>query len=469
MAYSLIGLQELNLCYKYSPIYWSTANLICDSGAIESKENESTDYGKMGVAIATAQKENIKIELPLINLADYGFAPDENNNIITFGLKGINGIGDEVAKIIIENRPYSSIEDFCKCMIDTKLIKNKQMIQLIKGGCFTKLHSEDRAKTMEWYIRKYLFTPTEKLTMQQYDKLIQYNLIPKNLELATRIINFKKYVLDAEGFVENFIDPNKKIPKCGYHDRYYILDNNSQPFFVEHFSEKSIVRTNGDYYIISEKLFVKECDKKIQPLKDWFCMPNVLDNYNQKSFELLWNKHAEGNEAKWNMNALCYYDKQHELSNIQNDRYGIVDFFSLPEQPESYDTYVRYIDGEKKYFPKYKITRIAGTVLNSDNNHYLVTILTTTGIIKVKFSKGQYAFYNKQIAEKDDIDSNKKTIVEKSWFARGNKVIITGYRVDDGFKPKVYSDTIYSHTCSLINEIYEDGTLLIQSERNGQI
>ena len=37
---------------------------------------------------------------------------------------------------------------------------------------------------------------------------------------------FKKYVLADEGFIENYIDENKKIPQCGYHDRYFILDNN---------------------------------------------------------------------------------------------------------------------------------------------------------------------------------------------------------------------------------------------------
>ena len=52
------------------------------------------------------------------------------------------------------------------------------------------------------------------------------------------MINFKKYVLNDEGLFEKYIDNNKKIPKRGYHDGYYILDNNSQPFFKEYFFRK---------------------------------------------------------------------------------------------------------------------------------------------------------------------------------------------------------------------------------------
>ena len=466
LAYSIIGLQELNLCYKYNPIYWNTANLIVDSGSVDEDSNDSTNYGKMATAIALIQKENVEIELPLVEEADFGFKPDVKNNKIIFGLKGINGINTDISQAIIQNRPYKSMGDFAEKLIDTKIIPPAKMVKLIKAGCFVKLHSKNRAETMEWYLRKYLFTSCEKLTLQQFKRIKEMNLIPKELELATRMINFKKYVLDDEGLYEKWIDPSKKkIPKKGYHDGRYILDKNSQPFFIENFSEESIVGTKGEFYIISEKAFTKEVDSKIQPLKNWMDSTEALNKYNNALFNMLWQQHASGTFPAWTMNSLCFYDGEHELEHINEELYGIVNFNNLPEQPVPYDYYTRYISGVPKAMPKYNISRIAGTVLNADNNHHMVTLLTKYGPVNVKMNKGHYAFYSKRISTKLDPNSDTKTVLEDSWLKRGNLIVVAGIRREDTFWPLIYKDTIYKHTVNLIKEVHEDGTLLMQTER----
>ena len=465
LAYSIIGLQELNLCYKYSPIYWQTANLIVDSGAVDENAGDSTNYGKMAIAIAAVQKENVKVELPLINSADFGFKADVENNRIIFGLKGINGIGDDIVQAIIQNRPFNSMEDFAHKMLDTKLITKSKMVQLIKAGCFTELHSSDRKETMRWYLKNYAFTPSDKITMQQFAKMTELGIIPESLDLAKRMVNFKKYVLDDEGLYEKHIDEGKKVPKRGYHDGYYILDNNSQPFFKEHFTEDSVIKIKGEYYIVSEKLFTKEVDKYIQPLKDWFDNTDTLNLYNEALFKTVWNQYADGTLPSWSMQALSFYDGEHELENINEELYGIVNFFDLPEEPEPYDYYTRYIDGSPKKMPKFKISRIAGTIINADNLHCMVTLLTKYGAVHVKFNKGHYAFYNKQISAKLDPNSDKKTVLERSWLSRGSKIVVAGIRRDDSFRPMIYKDTIYQHTVNKVQEIHLDGTLLLQSER----
>ena len=463
LAYSIIGLQELNLCYKYNPIYWNTANLIVDSGSLDEESNDSTNYGKMAIAISSVQKEGVSVNLPVVNEADFGFKPDVENDRIIFGLKGINGINTDISQAIIQNRPYDSMEDFITKLVNTKIITNSKMIQLIKGGCFTELHNPDRRITMDWYLRNYVFEPCKGLTMQQFNKMKELNFFPRALDLPLRMINFKNYVLDDEGLYKKHIDEGKKIPKRGYHDGYYILDNNSQPFFKQHFSENSVVEIKGEYYIVSEKKFTKEVDSYIQPLKDWIALPETLDAYNERLFQELWNKHAEGSVPHWNMEALCYYDGEHELEHVNERIYGIVNFFDLPEEPEPYEWYTRYINGEPKSIPKYKISRIAGTVLQADSNHHLVTILTKYGAVNVKMNKGHYAFYNKTISEMGE--DGKKKRVEESWLKRGNLIIVSGYRRDEQFRPLVYNDTIYKHTVNLIQEVREDGSLLIQSER----
>ena len=361
------------------------------------------------------------------------------------------------------NRPYENMQDFYHKMIDTKIIKPSQMMALIKAGMFDEFDSS-RKKVMENYLRSYVFESCSSLTLSQLRKIEELNIIPEDIKICVSYLKYKDYVLDEEGWVENVIIPDKKIPKCGYHDRLFILDENSQPFFTEHFSEDSVVRVDGQYYILSEKKFSKEVDKLIQPLRDWMSKEETLIEYNDKLFQQLWNEKCIGTESAWAMQSLSYYDKEHELKDVQNIRYGIVDFFNLPEEPIAYEHYTKFIDGERKELPKYNITRIAGCVLNADNLHHTVTILTTTGVVNCKFSKEQYAFYNRRISSVKQ--NNEKTVLENSWFKRGNLIVIAGFRRgEDNFIPKVYKDTVWNHTVNLITTVNPDGTLDLQLER----
>lgn len=465
LSYSLIGLQELNLCYKFDNgiLFWDTANLIVDSGANDEGSNEGTNYGKVGVATARIISEGVTVANPDINTADFGFKPDEANNQIIYGLKPINSINTELSQAIIANRPYKSLDDFYERMIDTGIVKNSQMIMLIKAGCFLNLHSANRSDTMHNYLQRYKFKQTEKLTLAQMNAIQEYNIIPDNLSLCVRIYNYKKYVLADEGFYENVVNPDKKIPQCGYHDKLFILDEPSQNFFKEQFTEDSIIKVIDGHYVISEKKFIKEADKLIQPLKDWFESPKAIDEYNIAQFNAIWEQYASGTEASWSMQALTYYDDEHELKDINETQYGIVNYFDLPEEAETYDHYYRYIDGEKKQFDKYKIVRLAGTVLNADNNHYMVSLLTKYGVVDCKFPKGQYSFYNKRISQVGD--DGKKHVLEESWFKRGSLIVVSGIRQGDSFRTMNYADTIYKHTCERILEVHDDGTLLLQAER----
>ena len=411
------------------------------------------------------QDRGINVALPLINESRFDFYPDEKNNRIIYALKAMNGIGDDVARAIVENRPYNSIEDFCEKMIDTKLVTTAQMIKLIKGGCFTELHNKDRKLTMDWFLRTYAFSPCKGLTMQQFAKMQEMNIIPESLELAVKMVNFKKYVLDDSNLHTKYIEEGKKMVKRGYHDGYYTLDKNSQTFFTNHFTENSVVGLNKEFYLVSEKLFTKEVDSYIQPLKDWFAQVDTLELYNETMYKELWDKYASGTVPHWSMEALTYYDDEHELAGVNNELYGITNFFELPEEPEAYDYYTRFIGGEVKHMPKFKISRIAGVVLDNNSAHHSISLLTPNGVVTAKFSKGQFAFYNKQISAQLDENSDKKTVLEKSWFGRGRLLCLQGIRRGDQFVPMVYKDTIYKHTVNLIKEIHEDGTLLLQSER----
>ena len=83
--------------------------------------------------------------------------------------------------------------------------------------------------------------------------------------------------------------------------------------------------------------------------------------------------------------------------------------------------------------------------------------------VSLKFYKGQFQFYDKQIAQQND--DGTKTVLEKSWFQRGNKLLITGFRRGENFVPRQYKDSIFKHSVQMIKDINDDGSLQLISDR----
>lgn len=477
-------MQELNLCYKYNPIYWYTANLIVDSGSVDEEgNNKSTDYGKIASAIGNIQKIGVEVGLPTINETNFGFRSDEKNNRIIAGLKNLNGIGDEVARVILSYSPYTSMENFYTRMIvpqndNPSLVKTSQMVKLIKAGCFTKLDNKDRTETMRNFLLNYVMSPVTKLTMSQYNKIKEfdekYHIIPDSIRLAIRHKNFKDYVLSDCFFKCNYIDSSKpKVPKKGYHDRFYQLDNTAMQFFTTYYTEDSVVEIVGSAYVISEKQFIKENDKHITALKDWLKDEKTLVTYNDCQFKELWKKHAKGNVSAWEMDSLCaYISTPHELANIDVEKYSVQCFDDLPENPVPYNYYTRtfsqttngIIERVQKKIPKYVISRIAGVCLDADNNKHIITILCHDNkVVQVKLNKGQYLNYNRVISHIEE--NGKKVVDDESWFKRGSLLFVHGYRQGSLFRSYNYNDSIYTHTVNLITSVKADGSVEIQTEK----
>src|SRR5690606_7506293 len=177
LAYTLIAMIEVNLNYYYSPLYWLTACLTVNSGSQEVDEDEkkkSTDYGKIAEAIGKMRERDVAIAHPNINKANFGFSPDIENEQIIFGLKGINGIGDDVAHTIIENRPYSSFDDFYERMYKTEIVKKSQFIMLIKAGAFNEFGSP--IEIMKRFLVKEIDVK-ETLNMQNIKSILKYGLL----------------------------------------------------------------------------------------------------------------------------------------------------------------------------------------------------------------------------------------------------------------------------------------------------
>lgn len=453
LAYSFIGFQTLYIATHWNPIYWNTACLIVNSGALESDNDEdtkekATDYAKVAKALGEIIDKGIKVSLVDINKSDYGFKPDVENNQILFGMKALSNVGLPVIEMIKKNRPYKSIADFmnrCK-------ISKTAMVSLIKSGAFDKvdsswakgLCSDIRFATMGYFISK-ASEPKKKLTLQNLPGLISKGIIDSDSEIA---ILFK-------------INKHLKTKKNG---DYYLIDDNIYSLIKDIFTDidDNINIINGNMYI-SQKTWERLYKSKTETFKINTLKPKekeLLDKYNNALFSELWEKYASGNISAWEMEALCFYYHPHELSNVDEIKYGISNFKDLPTEPEI----ERYWKRGGRQIPIFVTHKIIGTVISKDDSHSSVSILTTTGVVRVKFTRDYYAMYAKQISEK--LEDGTKKVREKGWFTRGTKIMVTGFRRDDFFQAKAYKNTP-THQLYKITNVDRFGNMDLVHDRWG--
>lgn len=442
LPYSFVGMQSIYFVIHFNPIYWNTACLIVNSGATDEESGGSTDYGKIAKAIGDIMSVGIKVSLANINKSDYGFAPDVENNRILFGLKGMLNVGDDVIANTIANRPYVSPRDFLN-----KVKPGKQaMISLIKGGAFDDMM--DRKLCMGWYLWE-TCDKKKRITLQNMGGLIKYGIIPtenEKLVTAKRIFEFNRYL---KAMCKS-LDP-----------KTYYLDERGLNFIME-LGYEGLLTVTMDNYMLN----VAEWEKKAyQPwmdvVRNWIASDKegVLQALNTQIFLEDWNKYARGNISAWEMEVLCFYYHDHELKDVNMGKYGLVNFHSLPEEPIVDRTFISRAGQEVKIF---KIHKICGTCIAKNKTKGTVTLLTNTGVVDVKFRKEYFSLFDKQISEKgaDGI----KHIVEKSWFNRGNMIVVQGIRSGDDFIAKKYQST-GGHQLYRIESIDENGDLVLKDQR----
>lgn len=448
LAYSFIGFQTAFLPTIFNPLYWDTACLIVNSSSLEDesqeeedKKNKNSNYEKIAKALGNIKSKGIKISLANINESDRTFKPDIKNNQILYGLKPISGINNEILDQIMTGREYSGIKDFLnKCPI-----KKPAMINLIKAGSFDNLDQNltTRKEIMAYYIYT-ISKPKSRLNLQNFSSLLKYGLIPESQNLGIKIFNFNSYL--------------KTYCKEGL---YYKLDEAGMSFLERCLPEvlEELETQNNDFYILQkkwDKIYQKEMDGVRNYLKD--NQEELLKEYNKILFKEQWDKYALGSISHWEMESLCFYYHDHELKYIDNNKYGIDDFFSLSSTPEvDY-----YFKRGKNNIPIFKLHRIIGTVIAKNDTKHSVSILTTSGVVTVKFNREYYAMFKRKISQIQP-NGTKKTI-ENGWFSRGTMIMVTGFRRDDTFVAKTYKNS-NSHQLYKITQVVNDTDLMLQHER----
>ena len=479
-SYSMIALQEMNLARFYPIIFWNTANLIVDSGGIQTveydedgeaslvieaeadadeeeeeeeeeleeweEENEVTegekedkkksksktvDYGKVATAIGRFGNYGIKVSPPDINNSSYTFTPVVERNEILYGLRGITRLSTTTIKDIIEGRPFTSLEDFLERVKVNKI----QMSNLIKCGAFDSLMALPRETIMEEYINM-IADRKQRVTLQNMQMLINYNLVPEELAFCKKVFLFNK-----------FLKQQKKV-------EYYELNNAAIDFIANNFSADWLV--NGR--LISTTVWDNLYQRAMDPMRNYIKAhkDELLGALNYCLYREMYDKYATGSISHWEMEAVSFYSHPHELTESQ---YLYNDFFKLPEEPEVDYSFIGKDGNEVRV---YALKKIIGTVIDKSKMKNTVTLLTPTGVVNVKIYKNQYAGYDKQLSERGA--DGKKHVKEKSWFSRGTLLMIQGIRRGQDFIPKKRKDSAFPIISKII-EIHNDGTLEFQTER----
>ena len=477
LAYSILGLQTGYIATHWNPVYWNTACLIVNSGSLEDaskseivdiyapeaddlangvtfedlpdrsgkvRKTASTDYSKVAKAIGEIRDSGVEVSLLDINKSGFGFKPDAANNRILYGLKGAANISDDFIKQIIANRPYVSMYDFYARVHP----KAQQMISLIKGGAFDSL--EPRYQAMVEYV--WLKCDKKKrITLQNLPSLIRYGLLPEDTAERIEARKFYEFTRYLKAECKYLPDPSM-----------YLANDIVIEFLNAHdLSDLLIINTESRCAFIDVKMWDKVYQKQMDVFRDWIASDKegILNALNDAIFMEEWEKYGKGNLSSWEMKALCFYYHPHELIDANTRKYGISNYKDLPEVPVVERIYQR----GNASIPIYHLDRICGTCIAKDKAKSTVYLLTTQGVVTVKFTKEYFSMFDRRISTIDPT-TGKKKFLEDSWFNRGSMIMVKGFRREDMFVSRNYAASP-GHQLYRITQVLPNGDLELQGER----
>ena len=407
LAYSFVGLQTVYLATYYDPVYWNTACLRVDAGL---DEDAGSNYGKIAKAVGNIVHRGIPLSLIDINKSGYMYEPDVETGSILYGLKGLNGVSGSVIEEIIANRPYTSLQDFQERV----KVKKPVIIALIKSGAFDKFQS--RETNMKEYIWS-ICEPKKRITLQNFNGLMERGLIPEELTFEKRLFIFNKA-----------LRANCKL------DNMYVLPDNYYEFY-EQFFDVDLTEIYDGHIAIEQNTWKKLYTNGMDKARNYFKanQQQLLDELNDTLFQEMWDKYASGTLADWEMDSLGFYYHEHPLAKLDKKSYNIVPYNQLPDDPVVERSFPR----NGIAIPLFKTSRLVGTVVDKTDAKSCISILTPeSGVVTVKMNRDYYAKYNRQISELQS-DGTKK-VMEKGWFTRGTLVMVNGFKRSGMFFCKAY-------------------------------
>lgn len=209
-AYSYLAMEEIYLAKYFKPYFYAI--------------NLSTEAGKKDAikeAIESCKKSGFEVEPPNINNSRENFFPKENK--LYFGFNDIKGVGEEPAKDIVRNQPYTSIIDFICKNIGTKI--NKRVTSaLIGSGAFDELIDGNRKyyqQVVEKFYEKKKTTKTIPLLEEKWEDSL--NEVEKCETTEADYIEYEEAYLGGQFFHTKFSAIAEKIEKL-YSKGYCLRD-----------------------------------------------------------------------------------------------------------------------------------------------------------------------------------------------------------------------------------------------------
>ena len=209
-AYSYLAMETVYLAKYFKPYFYAI--------------NLSTEAGKKDAikeAIESCKKSGFEVEPPNINNSRENFFPKENK--LYFGFNDIKGVGEEPAKDIVRNQPYTSIIDFICKNIGTKI--NKRVTSaLIGSGAFDEFIEGNRKYYQQvadkFYEKKKTIKTIPLLEEKWEDSL---NEVEKCETTETDYIEYEETYLGGQFFHSKFSAIAEKIEKL-YSKGYCLRD-----------------------------------------------------------------------------------------------------------------------------------------------------------------------------------------------------------------------------------------------------
>lgn len=150
----------------------------------------------------------------------------------------------------------------------------------------------------------------------------------------------------------------------------------------------------------------------------------LLDTYNRHRKNQIWlewrQNELKGNLLDWEFSALNCYIAQHPLENYES---LFTDFNKIPEESDyTLEKFTPQGQKESIQYKKYKLTRIAGTVLDKIIKDKKIELYTPTATVTVVLTAKDWDKYSDLLE-------------------RGNKLVIKGFKRNNMFYCRDYYDS----------------------------
>lgn len=155
----------------------------------KKKTQNKMDYSKIAAGL-DRYKNICNIHLPDINKSKLSFTPNVETNSILYGLKGICKVTEPVISEIMNNRPFSSLEDFLN-RVTKRVVTKDKVINLIKCGAFDEIEGKDRSEILKDFIWT-VCEPKKRITLQNLNMLIDLELLPSSLDYVSDVYKLTK-------------------------------------------------------------------------------------------------------------------------------------------------------------------------------------------------------------------------------------------------------------------------------------